>query len=79
MAQLIVRNLEDRIIKKLRQKAVEAGVSTEEEHRRILQRVLLGSQLDRKSTLKEYLCTMPGGMDERDFERPKSKLRRVNL
>jgi len=42
MAQLIVRNIEEKMVKKLKQRAGEHGVSMEEEHRRILRVALLG-------------------------------------
>jgi len=42
MPQLIVRQIEDRVVKKLKQQAGAHGVSMEEEHRRILRESLLG-------------------------------------
>ncbi len=41
MAQLLVRNLEEAVVRKLKQKAAKDGVSMEEEHRRILRNSLL--------------------------------------
>ena len=40
MAQLLVRNVPEAVAKTLRLRAVEHGVSAEEEHRRILQEAL---------------------------------------
>lgn len=40
MAQLLVRNIPEALAKKLKQRAVEHGVSAEEEHRRILREAL---------------------------------------
>jgi plasmid stability protein len=40
MAQLLVRNIPDALAKTLKKRAVEHGVSAEEEHRRILQEAL---------------------------------------
>ena len=40
MTQLLVRNIPDSLAKKLKRRAVEHGVSAEEEHRRILREVL---------------------------------------
>lgn len=36
MAQLLVRNISDALVKRLKVRAAERGVSAEEEHRRIL-------------------------------------------
>ena len=47
MAQLLVRNLEPSLVKKLKLRAVENGVSAEEEHRRIL-----ADALDKKQSAK---------------------------
>jgi antitoxin FitA len=40
MAQLLVRNISESLVKKLKRRAVENGTSAEEEHRRILHEVL---------------------------------------
>ena len=40
MTQLLVRNIPDSLAKKLKRRAVEHGVSAEEEHRRILRDAL---------------------------------------
>jgi plasmid stability protein len=40
MSQLLVRNVPDSLVKKLKRRALERGVSAEEEHRRILREVL---------------------------------------
>lgn len=42
MAALTVRNVEDELVRKLKQRAVEEGVSAEEMHRRLLRRALTG-------------------------------------
>ena len=42
MPQLIVRQIEEKVVKKLKQQAGEHGVSMEAEHRRILRETLLG-------------------------------------
>ena len=41
MSQLLVRNIPESLVKKLKRRAVEHGLSTEEEHRQILKEVLL--------------------------------------
>jgi antitoxin FitA len=40
MSQLLVRNIPEALVKKLKRRAVENGVSAEEEHRRILRAAL---------------------------------------
>ena len=42
MAALTVRNVEDDLVRALKRRAVEEGVSAEELHRRILRRALKG-------------------------------------
>ena len=77
MAQLIVRNLDDEIVKRLRRRAAERGRSVEAEHREILREALLKSR-PRKS-LKQHLLEIPNiGRDE-DFVRLRDKSRKVRL
>jgi plasmid stability protein len=67
MAQLIVRNVEEPVVRKLKQQAATHGVSVAEEHRRILRAALLGSGGQRIG-FKAALLAMPNvGLDE-DFE-----------
>jgi plasmid stability protein len=54
MAQLLVRNIDDALVKKLKRRAAAHGVSTEEEHRRIL-REALSRPAKRKPSLIEFL------------------------
>jgi plasmid stability protein len=68
MAQLLVRQIEEKLVRKLKQRAGEHGVSMEEEHRRILREALLGSSGKRPS-LKEYLLAMPDVGSDEDFAR----------
>ena len=58
MAQLIVRQVEDKVVRKLKMLAGLHGVSMEEEHRRILREALLGKAASRPS-FKEFLSSMP--------------------
>jgi len=58
MAQLIVRKLEDKVVRKLKERAAQYGVSTEEEHRRILRETLLKKEKP-KMTFGEYLVAPP--------------------
>lgn len=77
MAQLIVRNLEDEVVRELKLRAVRHGRSAEEEHREILRRALAPRRP--AETLKELLLRMPDVGDDRDFERPPDLGRGVEL
>ncbi len=79
MAQLIVRNIEESVVRKLKRKAAEDGVSMEEEHRRILRSSLTGKSQLPKMNFKEFLLTMPNVGDDADFERPRDMPREVDL
>lgn len=58
MAQLIVRKLEDKVVRKLKERAAQYGVSMEEEHRRILRETLLKKEKP-KMSFKEFLIAPP--------------------
>jgi len=77
MAQLIVRNLDEEIVRRLRRRAAEHGRSAEEEHREILREALLpkAPPLD----FKQFLMSMPDGLTDEDLRRQKDKPRRVKL
>ena len=77
MAQLIVRNLDDEVIRRLKKKAAANGRSTEAEHRDILCRALLGSR--RETSLKQWLTAIPEVGTDRDFARTTEKPRKVRL
>jgi len=78
MAQLIVRNLDDEIVTRLRQRAAKHRRSTEAEHREILREVLLPAR--GRSSLKDHLLRMPDVGADEDFERPPDRRRkRVTL
>ncbi|MDA1277668.1 MAG: DNA-binding protein [Verrucomicrobia bacterium] len=68
MPQLVVRNIEEKVVKKLKQRAGAHGVSMEEEHRRILREALTGP-VRKKRSIKEYLLAMPNVGEDKDFER----------
>ena len=78
MPQLIVRQIEEKVVKKLKQQAGAHGVSMEEEHRRILRDALLGKQAKRLS-FKEYLLQMPDAGPDELFERNRDLGREVDL
>ena len=77
MAQLIVRNLDDEIVARLRQRAAQHGRSTEAEHREILRDVLMAKRGRR--SFKEHLMQMPAGGRDSDFARSPDKGRKVKL
>jgi plasmid stability protein len=74
--QLIVRNLEEEVIRELRLRAVRHGRSAEAEHREILREALIPGK--GKRSLKELLLAMPEGEDA-DFERSPDHGRDVEL
>jgi plasmid stability protein len=68
MPQLIVRNLDEAVVKKLRQKAASQGLSVEETHRRLLREVLLKPGHEaRPPNIKEHLAGMPAVGEDSDF------------
>lgn len=81
MVQLIVRNLEEKVARKLREKAAKDGVSMEEEHRRILKAALFPPRR-RKDNLTQFLLEIPPQSDaEPDdlFKRDRRPSRKVRL
>ena len=66
MANLIVRNLDPRIVHALKQRAARHGRSAEAEHRALLETALL--QPPRKS-FTEALAAIPNVGRDEDFER----------
>jgi len=78
MPQLMVRQIEEKVVKRLKQQAGARGVSMEEEHRRILPESLLGRTGNRKS-LKQYLRQMPDIGPDELFERNRDLAREVDL
>jgi plasmid stability protein len=78
MAQLIVRQIEEKVVKKLKQQAGAHGVSMEEEHRRILRESLLGKK-DKRISFKEALRSMPNVGKDTDFARGPQLSRPIDL
>jgi antitoxin FitA len=66
MANLIVRNIDEAIVKALKMRASKHGVSAEAEHRKILEQVLLKPQ---KKLFSEVLSLIPNVGNDADFER----------
>ena len=77
MPQILIRRLDQNIVRKLRAKAASDGISAEEEARRILRRSLVGEAPD--MPLIDFLRTMPDVGDGRIFRRPKRQTRKVKL
>jgi plasmid stability protein len=77
MAQLIVRNLEETLVKALKIRAARSGRSAEAEHREILREALRPKSP--APTLKSLLLEMPQGGEDRDFARPRDLGRRTRL
>lgn len=78
MPQLIVRQIEEKVVRKLKQQAGAHGVSMEEEHRRILREALLG-KAGKRLSFKEYLRQMPDIGPDELFERNRDVGREVDL
>jgi len=64
MAQLIVRELEESVVRALKLRAAKKGVSAEAEHRAILREVLLRRS---SRSFKEALLSMPDVGEDADF------------
>lgn len=72
MAQLMVRNLTDDLVKALKRRAAKHNRSAEQEHRDILEAVLRGP---RKRSLAEVLSSMPNVGEDADFSREQADRR----
>lgn len=66
MANLIVRNVDEKIVRALKTKAGEQGISAEAQHRLILEKALSGP---RERTLAEVLMDIPPVGRDEDFLR----------
>ena len=66
MANLVVRNLDQRVVDALKQRAARHGRSAEAEHRAILEEVLLGTP--KKKSFAEALASMPNVGQDEDFD-----------
>ncbi len=78
MPQLLVRDIEPAIVKKLRSSAAAQGVSVEEAHRRLLRSSLLGGRSGSRRNFLEYLRRIPRG-DDTEFPRATDLPRPVGL
>lgn len=66
MINLVVRNLDPRIVRALKQRAAKHGRSAEAEHRALLESVLL---LPARKSFAEVLASIPNVGRDEDFER----------
>ena len=73
VAQLIVRNLDEDLVQRLKRRAASHGRSAEEEHRQLLRQVL------RPEGLGEALLAMPNVGDDPDFARQSDMPRELDL
>jgi plasmid stability protein len=78
MAQLIVRGLDEDIVRRLKMRAAERGRSAEAEHREILKAALFPENAN-KPSLKEFILNMPDVGDDRDFRRSRGRGRKIDL
>ncbi|RPJ35588.1 MAG: DNA-binding protein [Verrucomicrobiaceae bacterium] len=69
MPQLLVRNLEEELVRDLKKRAGEHGVSVEEEHRRILREALRPNQAGGRQSFWHLLGEMPDPGGDDIFER----------
>jgi plasmid stability protein len=73
MPQLTIRKVDAEVVKALRIRAAVSGRSAEAELREILRKVLL--QPGSRTSLEEYLRTMPEVGDDSDFSRIEGGMR----
>ena len=80
MAKLLVRDISESLVKKLQRRAIERGVSAEEEHRRIIQSALEDRDIPDGAgnpTLRDYILQLAEVAPDIDFsKRPKRAKRR---
>lgn len=69
MTQLIVHNVDERLVKLLKVRAARHGRSAEAEHGEILRRALEGA--GDAAAFDDFLKQMPDVGTDRDFERPR--------
>jgi plasmid stability protein len=77
VGQLIVRNVEDELIRTLKIRAAGKRRSAEAEHRDILRQALTTHR--KGKTLKDLLLLMPDVGEDADFDRPRDLGRKTRL
>ena len=76
MANLVVRNLDQRVVDALKRRAAGHGRSAEAEHRLILEQALLSPP---KRSFAEVLGSMPDVGEDSDFERTETRERAAGV
>lgn len=76
MANLVVRNLDQRIVDALKQRAAQHGRSAEAEHRALLEELLLKPK---GKSFAEVLAAMPNVGRDEDFERIEDEIGRDDV
>ena len=71
MAQLLVRNISEALVRTLKLRAAEHGISAEEEHRRILAEQLLPVSQSAPYDFKDHLSALSEVEDDVSFDRPR--------
>ena len=77
MAQLLVRKINQELVRRLKVRAAQHGRSMEAEHREILRQALL--EREPVETLKELLLAIPQVGEDADFERLRDKGREAQI
>ena len=72
MAQLVVRNLPEELVRALQQRAAKHNRSAEQEHREILKAALAATQ---RKPLADVLASMPNVGKDSDFVREQTDRR----
>lgn len=67
MANLILRNIDEKVVQALKRRAARHNRSAEAEHRVLLEEALVRT---RRKSLAEVLASMPDVGRDEDFERP---------
>lgn len=76
MANLVVRNLDQRVVDALKQRAAQHGRSAEAEHRALLEEHLLRPK---GKSFAEALSTIPNVGRDEDFERGEHEVGREDV
>jgi plasmid stability protein len=66
LAQLMVRNVDEAVVRELKKRAARRNHSAEQEHREILEHALLRPK---RRSLAEVLAAMPDVGEDADFKR----------
>jgi plasmid stability protein len=77
MAQLIVRNIEETLVRALKRRAARHGRSAEAEHREILREAL--TRDEERPSFKDFLESMPEGLTDEDLARQMDLPRDIDL